>query len=198
MMRRKSFVPSAVIIILLSSVAARAQSQNLKEYRFELGAQFSVLHFKDFAEQRYSDKGVGARFTYNMTRNIALEAEVNLFSTSTSENIFRELQQIRQGLFGIKAGKRGERVGVFGKARPGFIHYGKVSPVLCVTTVGVFDCSFPTNNFAFDAGGVLELYPTRRTIVRFDGGDTIIRRSIIGGTKVTHNFQLSAGFGVRF
>jgi hypothetical protein len=198
MVRRKSFVLSAVLLILLSSVVTHAQSKSSKEYRFELGAQFSVLHFKDFAERRYGDKGGGARFTFNVSRNIALEAEANLFLTSTTENIFRDLQQIKQALFGIKAGKRGEKIGLFGKARPGLIHYGKVSPPFCTTIVGTADCSFPTTNFAFDAGGVVELYPTRRTIVRFDGGDTIIRRSIIGGTKVTHNFQFSAGFGVRF
>ena len=68
-------------------------------------------------------------------------------------------------------------------------------------------CRPSHNNFALDAGGVLELYPSSRTIVRFDAGDTIVRirnatAGVIGNptttTDTTHNFQFSVGFGYRF
>jgi len=65
---------------------------------------------------------------------------------------------------------------------------------------------------AFDLGGVAEYYPTDRTAVRVDFGDTIIPYGSItllpfapeiptpirvrAGT--THNFQFSAGFSFRF
>src|SRR5205085_1184479 len=63
-------------------------------------------------------------------------------------------------------------------------------------------------HFALDAGGVLELYPSSRAIVRFDAGDTVIRlrHTAAGGLltlppiagDTTHNFQFSVGFGYRF
>ena len=62
-----------------------------------------------------------------------------------------------------------------------------------------------------DFGGVLELYPSRRTLIRFDAGDTVIKygsRSIEGFSishsivtfppETRHNFQFSTGFGLRF
>ena len=124
----------------------------------------------------------------------------------------------------MKAGKRFRKFGVFGKARPGFASFsgGEFDIVLLGTPPG----SFPVfainrsraNNFAFDVGGVVELYHSRRIFTRFDGGDTIIRYSERGfnsfsfdpmtGTvtpfRVTepgdtrHNFQFSAGIGIRF
>jgi hypothetical protein len=72
-------------------------------------------------------------------------------------------------------------------------------------------------NFAFDLGGVLEFYPSKRIVTRFDAGDTLIkyrrRDSNIplfdpfGGVtlfpftvpgETRHNFQFSAGVGFRF
>jgi hypothetical protein len=70
---------------------------------------------------------------------------------------------------------------------------------------------------AFDVGGVVEFYPSKRIVTRFDVGDTIIRygdttvTSIQGpidgpftlvpitiGGETRHNFQFSAGVGFRF
>jgi hypothetical protein len=68
-------------------------------------------------------------------------------------------------------------------------------------------CRPSHNNLAVDVGGVLELYPSRRAIVRLDAGDTIVRirnatAGVIGApavtTDTTHNFQFSVGFGYRF
>jgi hypothetical protein len=72
------------------------------------------------------------------------------------------------------------------------------------------------NGFAFDLGGVVEFYPARRWAMRFDVGDTVLRRSTpnyittpnsAGGATVmpapdikatTHNLQITAGVGFRF
>jgi hypothetical protein len=74
------------------------------------------------------------------------------------------------------------------------------------------------NSFAVDAGGVVEFYPSKRIVTRFDVGDTIIhfgrRRvdtvisDISGNTftpftftrpaKTTHNLQIMASVGFRF
>jgi hypothetical protein len=56
-----------------------------------------------------------------------------------------------------------------------------------------------------DLGGVVELYPSRRVIIRFDVGDTVRR---IGNqnlplfssreTSTRHSLQFSTGVGLRF
>jgi hypothetical protein len=62
---------------------------------------------------------------------------------------------------------------------------------------------------ATDIGGVVEFYPSRRLVTRFDVGDTMIRNSgyqapQFGGglartpASITHNFQFNAGIGFRF
>jgi len=61
---------------------------------------------------------------------------------------------------------------------------------------------------ALDVGGVVEYYPSRRTILRLDLGDTVVRyagipvfdsnRGLINVTEYQHNFQAGAGFGFRF
>ena len=56
--------------------------------------------------------------------------------------------------------------------------------------------------FAFDLGGVLEFYPSARTVARIDAGDTMIRHrsSAVPPCQecTTHNFSSRFGVGVRF
>jgi len=131
-----------------------------------------------------------------------------------------------QGLFGAKVGSRWKKIGVFGKARPGFLYLSKGdfeprAGVACITIfpppAECFEAKGKTG-FAFDIGGVLEVYPSPRTILRFDVGDTIVHlgerqvavsavppfSTIPGGViisrpaETTHNVQASVGFGFRF
>ena len=66
-------------------------------------------------------------------------------------------------------------------------------------------------HFTTDLGGVLEFYPSKRTVVRFEGGDTILRfgphyepdpitfRQLVKQpSRITHNLQITAGVGFRF
>jgi len=79
-----------------------------------------------------------------------------------------------QGLFGAKAGMRWGRIGIFGKTRAGFFHFRNRLQVVCVTG----PCpplSSSSTEPALDVGGVLELYPSKKVLVRFDLGDTYVR-----------------------
>lgn len=203
--------------IALMGGEALAQSDTPKR---EVGVLFSVLGIDDANGLSdlfpRTEVGVGGRFSYNLKRYLALEAELNFFPRD-----FRKFTtnftggRMIEGLFGVKAGIRKKRFGVFGKFRPGFESSG-----------GAEVPRFPNGNgpdprnpfgferiratqFALDVGGVFEWYPTRRTIVRFDAGDTIVRYPNIEfiqfpqGTRVlqtvySHKLQFSAGFGFRF
>ena len=157
----------------------------------------------------------------NFSKYFSLEAEGNFFARDRDVDGGRKTQ----ALFGVKAGKRFEKFGVFAKARPGFVRYEKGDyrfgtggcPTVFPPPLGCFRPVARTN-FAVDLGGVVELYPSKRTIIRFDGGDTIVRlpaRNVAESQsnasspvfnlvvlpesrQTTHNIQASVGFGFRF
>jgi hypothetical protein len=217
----KKLYLAVISAALLSTHGGPAKAQSSPS-KIEVGAHFTLIHTGLGSR---TEPGFGGRFTFNATGNIAFEAEVNLLPRETKINVIttdlRVLANLMsagpaaQGLFGVKAGKRFRKFGLFGKVRPGFISYGRT-----ITGVNVnlpppsgFQYGRPTH-FALDLGGVLEFYPSRRLVIRFDGGDTLIRypaRDIPSPLQVfpppppihinafyRHNFQFSSGIGIRF
>ena len=177
--------------------------------RFEIGGQFSLLNrdnpsaqLDDFIPPRnVAEPGFGARFTYNVTNNIALEAEGNFFpgrfvaegsfSTGPFEDTNVPSGHIYQGQFGVKAGKRFKKFGLFIKGRPGFVGFTKASHLVSITPITIIHpfigpLQFDNPEFrigkatylSMDVGGVVEFYPSRRIVTRLDTGDTIISYGI--------------------
>jgi hypothetical protein len=180
-MRRSYFL--APLCLLICAANARAQS-------VDLGVQFSTIRFSDL---EITDAGFGGRITFNATRSIAFEAEVNYFPKDKRGPF--EGGRKTQALVGLKTGFRSDFAGIFSKLRPGFIRFSR-------DFLGNEDSK---TDFALDIGGVLELYPSGRGVIRFDLGDTIIRfgeRSLPTGATfpsfTSHNFQFSVGVGIRF
>jgi hypothetical protein len=181
------------VLILFSVPSVHAQTLVSKA---EVGGQISVIDLRDSIQEK--PPGVGGRFTYNLTDYLSFDSELNYFSTA-------EVDLNRtQGLFGVKVGRRfgGPSIGLFTKARPGFMHFhGERTPGVSING---------TTKFALDLGGVLEVYPARRLIVRFDVGDTLIfynnetirRLSLPGGPQqrlnTSHSLQASLGIGFHF
>jgi Outer membrane protein beta-barrel domain len=181
----------AATALLLVVPAQNAQAQS-ETPRVEIGLQYSRLSLRDFDA---TDHGVGTRLTMNITDGLAVEGEFNFFPRGR-DNLaaptgFSGVSQRWQGLFGVKYGMRSEKAGIFGKIRPGFLHFGE-------NTLDIpFAPSIPTTTeFALDVGGVFEVYPTRRVAFRFDVGDTIIRFGGLGFTS--HNLQITTGIALRF
>jgi hypothetical protein len=207
---------ASVSALVVLSTAARAQGKDAP--KFEVGAEFSSLSVRspDFAGTQDA-AGAGARLTYNVSDTLAVEAAAYVyrrlkFSDSAVGGDAAQMQ------FGLKAGRRFQHFGIFAKARPGFVLFGDVpTPVGTQVLnldgqqffVPVFESRRKTY-YSTDVGGVLELYPSRRLITRFDFGDTIIRygarREAIFSPATTfdapaatrHNFQFTAGVGFRF
>lgn len=214
------FTTAALILIFIfAPSAARAQEQDAP--KVEVGAQFSSLSISPPSTVGTENaSGFGGRVTYNLNDHVAVEAEGNFYPTGTSQTYVTG-GRAEQMQFGIKVGKRFEKFGVFAKARPGFISFGeslKVTqlPVVSGDIVDIVN-SFTDErktHFTTDVGGVLELYPSRRVLVRFDFGDTIIRygeHDEIGPTllnpfgavirapaETKHNFQFTGGVAYRF
>jgi hypothetical protein len=176
-----SILITATALLTLTSVLAQAQIRN-DTPKFEIGGQFVVTRLSDVIDD--TNAGGGGRLTFNFTDNIAIEGEMNYFPQDLG---VIGVTSSYQGLFGVKAGVRGEKAGVFGKLRPGFTRFDRAAPLTTST------------QFTFDIGGVLELYPSRSTVVRFDLGDTIIDYgTLIAPSTTSHNLQFGIGFGFRF
>ena len=187
-----------VVLISLSATVSEAQSDPPK---FEVGGQFSVLNFDtfdNFGDRRRTELGGGGRFTFNFNKYVAAETQVDFFPHEDSVRIGTIDVPLwgskTLAVFGVKAGGRSNRIGVFGKARPGFIHFGFVPGFVCVDS----PCPQPKHTvFAVDLGGIFEYYPARRTVVRFDAGDTIIHQDK-RFFSTSHSLQTSIGVGFRF
>jgi len=201
--------------------------------RFEAGAQFTSL-FVDppsavpqggatFDDGRvHVEPGVGGRFTFNLTENIGLEAEGNYY-TRVLFGVPNPSGHIFQGQFGGKVGKRWDKWGLFGKARPGFVGYSKVSELVSTRVVNVqfLNETIPVEVGEFrvakkyypsiDIGGVVEFYISPRWMARFDIGDTVIRYGEVAAQgfslrnqiarrppETRHNLQLTSGIAFRF
>lgn len=226
-MRKSASFLVLVLFFALGLVEVRAQSDDKK---FEVGGQFSALRVATetvtatgpaFALKANGDTiyGFGGRFGYRLSKYFTLEAEGNFFPRDGVLDAGRKTE----GFFGVKAGKRYEKVGVFAKVRPGFVHYSRGDYQFIGTCVAIFPqpigCYQPeaSTNFAADVGGVFEYYPSKRTIIRFDGGDTIVRLPagnvaafqtnatsiftlvvVSTAASTRHQFQSSVGFGFRF
>lgn len=211
-----------------AAVGAHASSKRSRR-RFEAGGQVTSLTFNAprffsgdvviFGENLpFTETGFGGRFGFNLSDSVALESEVNYFPTSNG--ISTALGgRVMQAQFGVKAGHRFRRFGFFGKARPGLVSVSRAFKLARTETFTFFGREFQMgvfefgrrNLFSMDLGGVLEMYPSRRTVLRFDAGDTIIHygsRSVPGFAvsmlivtsppETRHNFQFSTGLGFRF
>jgi hypothetical protein len=229
MLKRSVSCLLLILFFTFAVVAAHAQSDDKK---FEIGGQFSVLRvpqqtvtatagtgiaLNDFGATNY---GFGGRFGYRLSEYFTLEGEGNFFPHDGVLDAGRKIQ----GFFGVKVGKRFEKMGVFAKARPGFVRYSRGDyrepggPCVAVfpQPIGCFQALGRTS-FAADLGGVFEYYPTKRTIIRFDAGDTIVKLPtrnvaafqtnapsflslvVVSAPAETRNhFQASVGFGFRF
>jgi hypothetical protein len=206
-----------ILIVLLLPVYVFAQADEIKKK--EVAAEFSTIDRDDNGESRGAI-GFGARFTYNLNKNFALETSGYVFPF---HNGFDPANNgtITEWVGGLKAGKRFRTWGIFGKVRPGVLSRSQGNFVITQTGTGSFPFQFQQKretSFATDLGAVLEFYPSKRIVTRFDAGDTLIHfgsrasnsisfdqntniYTLIPFTvpsRTTHNFQFSASVGFRF
>jgi hypothetical protein len=222
-MKMRKLLATVVTLLCLPFALLEAKAQSDEVPKFELGAQFTSITKPDF-NNGATEPGFGGRFTFNLNRSVALEAVGNFFPHECnfcgSGGVAGDNSgNITQGLFGVKAGKRFQKWGIFGKARPGVVSFSEGDGRFALTGSGDFlILQSRRTHFAVDLGGVLEFYPSRRIVTRFEAGDTLIhygqRQSnflsfdpttgvptLVPFTiraETRHNFQFVAGVGWRF
>jgi hypothetical protein len=174
-----------VVLGLACLLAAPVRAQDTA-----LGASYTVLSLT------YPDQipnGFGGWLTWRF-----IDAGVNLFPED-QPIIGRQTQLFA----GARAGFRVGGFGAYARFRPGLVHFGERFLAPDIGCVAIFPtpeaCLIEATNVALDLGGTVEFLPTSRTVVRIDAGDTLIR---FNRTELDpawrHNFQFSAGAGVRF
>jgi hypothetical protein len=195
-----------ILVLIVPGIAAAQDT----EKRYELGGLVTYTFLREIGTRDVGvgteSAGFGGRLAYRALPFLDLESEINFLpgNSATSGNHV-------QGFFGVKAGKRWDKFGIFVKARPGFMHFRR-DPF----GVGRPGGDFFSNERAsstepnFDLGGVIEYYTSSGLILRFDLGDSVIRygrRTVRtsdfvppfeAGGFTTHNWQGSFGVGVRF
>jgi len=210
-MQTKTTFGLSAALVCLFALGGRAEAQT-EAPKFEVGAQFTAIAIDDDPSNNtlcgdpcdtFVYKGAGGRFTYNLNDSFAVETGVNFFNENQSFTSRRVGGKPVQALFGVKAGRRFERVGVFGKVRPGFLSFSRT---ISSGLGGIGPDYSRKTHFNLDVGGVFEVYPSRRVVLRVDAGDTIIRygeEQLAGALsafegETRHNFQVNAGVGYRF
>jgi len=212
-MKRIVFV---VVVICLIQLQALAQSEELP--KFEVAAEFTTLEREGFSQRR-TEPGFGGRLTYNLNEKFAIEGAGYFFPKRCFQ--CRNAGNMTQGFAGVKYGKRFEKWGIFAKARPGVVSFSQGTFDVVPTGSPFIPIELEFNRlttFAMDVGGVVEFYPSKRIVTRFDFGDTIfhfkrrnlntialdpvtnaITPSIIPlPARTSNNFQFITSVGYRF
>lgn len=235
-MHNRLIRPLLFSCLVLAGLGEVVSAQTDAPPRVEAGAYFSSVTitepggaespFNNSCQGSRTEAGVGGRVTYNFSRWLAAEASLTLFPRDSGESSEYTGGRVTEALFGVKAGRRFKKFGLFGLAQPGLVRFSRAlggsrsvpDPGSPGHSILAADFRGRTN-FAFEAGGAVEFYPTRHVAPRFDIGDTIVRFkeftfpigpgipvnpalppvtsfTLPGHTQ--HSLQISAGVSVRF
>lgn len=185
------------------------ESASDSDEKWEVAGQF-VLQSRGRSTLLGSDTatepGIGGRVTYDLLPFVSVEAALTFFVRSESDSTPFDGGRSTQLLVGVKSGIRHDKFGYFVRVRPGFQTFSQAiqSVTLNPTIVHFGGSTHP----ALDLGGGLEVFPTSRTVLRFDVGDTLLFLGSasypIGSQTASQNagtvnsFQFSTSFGWRF
>jgi hypothetical protein len=178
---------------------------------WEFGPLFSAMEIsrEGLTDNVRAEPGFGGYASYRFYGVFYLDGDVLYFPQGTNASGPHDGGTILQGLVGIKGGIRRNHIGFFGKARPGFNSYS--AALASISTTGPMPTYTYTRSTAFvlDLGGIVEFYPTTRSTLRIEVGDTHIyfgtsNINVDGavepfpGGKLQHSIQTVFGYGWRF
>jgi hypothetical protein len=174
-MSRRAICMAAVVWLFSVSMVEVTRAQS-SEPKAEIVGQFTWLRRETFPSNYKWKAGGGAVFGYDLNKNVSLDLGFLAFGKGTvlqASEADHIPQPEFQGLFGIKAGVKREKYGVFAKLRPGF---SRLSVAQDCDGDSFSSCRGKQKNaFTVDYGGVFEAYPLRRVVVRADVGAAYTR-----------------------
>ncbi len=186
---------------LAGGAAAAAQ-----ERRFELGFEVPVAKLSQVDE---TDAGPGLRLGFDLSRSVALEGTLGFFPGDLGDPAFSGSRW--QALAGLKAGRRGDKAGVFATLRGGVTGFGEAPAAFpCILIYPPpLSCQMAGGDTlaTVQLGGAVEYYPSSRSVLRLEAGDQLLRwpgpvidgeGQVRDGDFWDHDLRLSVGLGWRF
>jgi Outer membrane protein beta-barrel domain len=174
---------------------------------WEFGPLFSAMAIsrEGLPQNVRTEPGFGGYGSYRFYGVFYLDGSVLYFPISASPSGPHDGGTILQTLVGLKGGIRRNHFGFFGKVRPGFNSYSDA--LTSITASG--NTYARSTTFVLDLGGIVEFYPTERSTLRIEAGDTHIyfgnSNVAVGGVvesfpggKLQHSIQIAVGYGWRF
>ena len=179
-------------LVLLAACSAWAQEQKL-----EIGGQVAIAAPGEFDG---ADVGVGARLSWKPSALVGLEGEVDVYPAGFPDNATPFSGSRFEALFGMTLGPRLGIIRPFGRVRPGALRYsGAPGPIACILIFPPpLSCQLAAGQtlFVVDIGGGVEIDVSRRTYVRIDAGDRIVRYP--EPSPIGHDARVAVGWAVRF
>jgi len=176
------------VALLLAMLVAGSQVR-AQERAIEAGAQLAVLNVNGVTDT--TQAGLGGTVAYVISDAWAIDGLVAYFPTGDNDVVLGGRKV--EGLIGVRAGKRWNDLGVFGKVRPGFVRYGRGTGVgVCILIYPPpASCYGPDNRFAVDIGAVADYRLNKTVALRIDVGDTVVRSPI--DASFSNNLQVNVG-----
>lgn len=178
--------------VLLAACSAMAQERTL-----DFGAQVAIAAPGEFDG---GDVGIGARLAWRPSGLLGIEGEVDVYPAAFPDDAPPFSGSRVEALFGVTLGPRLGIVRPFARVRPGVLRYGEApEPIVCIAIFPPpLSCQLAAGKalFVVDIGGGVEVDMSRRTYVRVDVGDRIVRYP--EPSAVGHDTRVAVGVGVRF
>lgn len=178
---------------------------------WEFGPLFSAMAIsrEGLTNNVRTEPGFGGYASYRFYGVFYFDSDLLYFPMGTSASGPHDGGTILQGLFGLKGGIRRNHFGFFGKVRPGFNSYSDALASVTTSQSVTTETYSRSTNFVLDLGGIMEFYPTEKSTLRIEVGDTHLffgMRDVnsngtiesFPGGKLQHSIQLVLGYGWRF
>jgi hypothetical protein len=197
----------AILVSLVLTISSVASAQS-RDGRVEAGVFITSVFLEEIGSNDHSvgtgAGGLGGRIGYRVLRWLIVEGELAVHPNAGISG------HRVQAFLGARTGVRLGNIGVFAKARPGFLYFSKDPFGVALPGSTPFNTRWADSlEPTLDLGAVIEVHTSGPAVFRFDLGDTIVsynRREVRSGLQppqpaggfVTHNRQWSLGVGMRF
>ena len=198
----------AAFLALMALLPGPASAQSPAE-TFQVGAQIVTARSGQFDAR---ELGIGGRVSWHPSAMFGIESEIDFYPADFPGDTVSFSAARLEGLFGITAGPRLARVRPFARLRAGFLRY--TPPTHGFPCVAIFPpplhclMAGAGTRAAFDVGGGVDVFTGRRTFVRIDAGDRMVRLPaptfVNGLSRVreteffSHDFRVGFGGGLRW
>ena len=120
------------------------------------------------------DRGIGAWVSWNFSKYVSWDTGAFDFPHDDHTASIQDGGTSLDAFSGVKAGLRRDKFGIFGKVRPGAVVFSRTEDRIFITSTSAVISNSKLPSFALDTGGIVELYPSRRFIIRAEAGNVSI------------------------